>query len=190
MAIPRIGQPFAVTVDLQIGAAMPGVECAPDRLKKLNRDLAALAAAVGVLSSWSGPVQAQDQPSLLARQLVNPVAALISAPFQLNCDQDIGPTYDGDRWLMNVQPVVPVSINDDWNLISHTILPVISQSDVFPGSGSRRVSATSCRACSSRPSKPPTAAGSGARARCCYADRQRRFVDDRQVGCRPDGPMR
>ena len=66
-------------------------------------------------------------------QLSNPVAALISVPFQLNYDQDIGPADDGDRWLLNVQPVVPVDLNEDWNLISRTILPIISQSDVVPG---------------------------------------------------------
>jgi hypothetical protein len=69
----------------------------------------------------------------LAMQLSNPVAALISVPLQLNYDQDIGPADDGDRWLLNVQPVIPFDLNDEWNLISRTILPVVRQSDVFPG---------------------------------------------------------
>lgn len=73
----------------------------------------------------------------LAMQLSNPVAALISVPLQLNYDQDIGPADDGDRWALNVQPVVPIALNDDWNLISRTILPVVSQSDIFPGAGSQ-----------------------------------------------------
>lgn len=73
----------------------------------------------------------------LAKQLQNPVAALISIPFQFNYDQDMGPSEDGERWLLNLQPVVPVSINDEWNLISRTILPVIDQEDTFPGSGSQ-----------------------------------------------------
>jgi len=60
----------------------------------------------------------------LAMQLSNPVAALISVPMQLNYDQDIGPADDGDRWLLNVQPVIPFDLNDDWNLISRTILPL------------------------------------------------------------------
>ena len=73
----------------------------------------------------------------LAMQLSNPVAALISVPLQFNYDQDIGPVDDGDRWQLNVQPVIPFELNDDWNLISRTILPVVSQSDIFPGAGSQ-----------------------------------------------------
>ncbi len=68
----------------------------------------------------------------LARQLSNPVAALISVPLQLNYDSGIGPTGDGDRWQLNVQPVAPFSISDDWNVISRTILPIIHL-DVPPG---------------------------------------------------------
>ena len=73
----------------------------------------------------------------LAMQLSNPVAALISVPLQLNYDQDIGPADDGDRWLLNVQPVIPFDLNDEWNLISRTILPVVRQSDIFPGAGTQ-----------------------------------------------------
>ena len=54
---------------------------------------------------------------------------------QLNYDQIIGPVEDGQRWVLNVQPVVPISINTDWNLISRTILPIVSQQDIFPGAG-------------------------------------------------------
>jgi hypothetical protein len=64
----------------------------------------------------------------LAKQLSNPVAALISVPLQLN--YDTGYAGGGERWLLNVQPVAPFSISDDWNVISRTILPVIHQDDV------------------------------------------------------------
>ena len=69
----------------------------------------------------------------LAKQLSNPVAALVSVPFQLNYDQDIGANDQGERWTLNVQPVIPVELNKDWNLISRTILPLISQDEVVPG---------------------------------------------------------
>lgn len=73
----------------------------------------------------------------LAKKLANPIASLISVPFQGNWDRDVGPVEDGRRFTLNIQPVIPVSINEDWNLISRTILPVIDQSDIFPGSGSQ-----------------------------------------------------
>ena len=59
----------------------------------------------------------------LAKQLANPVASLISVPFQLNWDTGIG-QKDADRVTLNVQPVIPFSLNEDWNLISRTILPI------------------------------------------------------------------
>jgi hypothetical protein len=52
-------------------------------------------------------------------------------------DQNIGPQDAGERWQLNVQPVVPFDLNEDWNVISRTILPLVSQGDVFPGSGSQ-----------------------------------------------------
>jgi hypothetical protein len=73
----------------------------------------------------------------LAKKLANPIAALISVPFQFNYDSDIGPNDDGDRYVLNIQPVIPISLNDDWNIISRTILPVVSQDDIFPGAGSQ-----------------------------------------------------
>ncbi|WP_087686567.1 hypothetical protein [Pandoraea sp. PE-S2R-1] len=73
----------------------------------------------------------------LAKQLSNPVAALISVPLQFNYDGSIGPGRDGNKFLLNFQPVVPIHINDTWNVISRTILPVESQHDVSPGSGTQ-----------------------------------------------------
>lgn len=73
----------------------------------------------------------------LAKKLSNPLAALISVPFQLNYDRDIGTADEGERLTLNIQPVIPVSISQDWNLISRTILPLTDQSDIFPGAGSQ-----------------------------------------------------
>jgi hypothetical protein len=58
------------------------------------------------------------------------VAALISVPFQNNFEFGGGPKNDGFKYTLNFQPVIPVSLNDDWNLISRTILPFISQNNM------------------------------------------------------------
>ena len=79
---------------------------------------------------------AQEAPNAadadhLAKQLSNPVAALISVPLQLNYDEGYGAGGDGERFTLNIQPVAPFSISKDWNVISRTILPVIHQDDVI-----------------------------------------------------------
>ena len=62
----------------------------------------------------------------LAKKLQNPVAALISVPIQNNWDFGIGPAH-AMKYTANIQPVVPISISEDWNLIIRTIVPVIYQ---------------------------------------------------------------
>jgi hypothetical protein len=69
----------------------------------------------------------------LAKKLTNPVAALISVPFQLNYDQRFGPGAEGHQTYLNFQPVVPFHLDAEWNVISRTILPIVDQQDVVPG---------------------------------------------------------
>jgi hypothetical protein len=81
---------------------------------------------------WIVPgVQAEDSAEL-AKKALNPVAAMYSLPVQYNWDQIMGPTGDGMRSTTNIQPVLPFTLNDDWNLISRTILPVIDQHGLAP----------------------------------------------------------
>ncbi len=52
-------------------------------------------------------------------------------PFQANEDFGYGPTGNGYKFTLNIQPVIPISISKDWNLILRTILPIVSQHDLF-----------------------------------------------------------
>jgi hypothetical protein len=71
----------------------------------------------------------------MARQVANPIASLTSVPVQFNDEYEAGVNGDGHRLRINVQPVIPISIGEDWNLISRTIVPIIRQEDMFPGTG-------------------------------------------------------
>jgi hypothetical protein len=68
----------------------------------------------------------------LAKAAQNPVANLISVPFQNNFNFGVGPN-DATQWILNVQPVIPISLSEDWNLITRTILPIINQPSPAPG---------------------------------------------------------
>ena len=77
--------------------------------------------------------QAQDSNAAaeLAKKLSNPISSLISLPIQTNYDFGAGPTGDGFQFKTNIQPVIPMSLNEDWNIISRTIVPFVYQEDVF-----------------------------------------------------------
>lgn len=86
-----------------------------------------------VLFTMSSVVNAQSEEAL-AKAAQNPIASMISLPFQNNTNFDIGPENETQN-ILNIQPVYPFKINDSWNFITRTIVPVVSQPDAFTNEG-------------------------------------------------------
>jgi hypothetical protein len=96
---------------------------------------------VFALSAFTSNVLAQEaKPAVsaeeLAKKLSNPVASLISVPFQNNTDVGIG-DFNGAKNTLNFQPVIPVGLTSKFNLISRIIVPIISQYNMT-GEGSHQ----------------------------------------------------
>jgi hypothetical protein len=78
------------------------------------------------------PAPAAMSATELAKLAQNPVGNLISVPFQNNTNLNYGPEKKTQN-VLNIQPVIPVSVNSEWNIITRTILPVISMPSLGPG---------------------------------------------------------
>src|SRR5881392_4104072 len=89
-----------------------------------SRSLSAVVFAAATLVV--APAFAEMTAEELAKLAQNPVGNLISLPFQNNTNLNFGPEK-GTQDILNIQPVIPLSISPDWNIITRTILPVIWQ---------------------------------------------------------------
>src|SRR5215470_19151285 len=79
------------------------------------------------------PNKEEDKDAELVKQTQNPVADLISVPFQNNYNFAAGPKHNHMIYLLNIQPVIPIHITEDWNLITRIIQPVINIPSLAPG---------------------------------------------------------
>ena len=102
-------------------------------LKKTSFFCAAIVCALNVCLALPAAAQTSQSPAAappadadLAKQLTNPIASLVSVPLQFNWDQPLGIDHD-TRSTINFQPVVPLELNTDWNLILRWIMPYVSQ---------------------------------------------------------------
>ena len=84
----------------------------------------------------SRPEGGGEDEAELAKKTLNPVADLITVPLQYNADFNIGPK-GATKSTLNIQPVVPISISEDWNVIVRTIVPIINIDSVADGVDSK-----------------------------------------------------
>jgi hypothetical protein len=98
-----------------------------------TRELAwAIITCLSAVMVTAGPAHAALSATELAKLAQNPVGNLISVPLQNNTNLNYGPEKKTQN-VLNIQPVIPVSVNSDWNIITRTILPVISMPSLGPG---------------------------------------------------------
>jgi hypothetical protein len=76
--------------------------------------------------------RAADKSASRAKQLANPIAFLVSVPFQFNWEQNVGPS-ELTRFILNVQPVMPFTVTENLSLIVRLIAPLVSQPPLFDG---------------------------------------------------------
>src|SRR5277367_5413501 len=75
------------------------------------------------------PTPSANEAAELAKKLANPIASLISVPFQNNTFYGIG-SLKGTQNVMNIQPVVPIKLNENLNLITRYIIPIVTQYNI------------------------------------------------------------
>ncbi len=127
----RVQMKFSKLINSLVAVFMLGSACVALADEEITADEQS---ADNEAKTKSGTVSAAPDASNadeLAKKLSNPISSLISVPLQYNYARTFND--DGYRNLLNIQPVVPVSISKHWNLISRSIMPVVFQKNVQPG---------------------------------------------------------
>jgi hypothetical protein len=102
------------------------------QLSQSTTAMSAVALLTACLASATTFAEGADaNAETLAKIAQNPVGNLISVPFQENANLNAGP-FDHELNVLNIQPVIPIDITEDWNIITRTILPIISQPGFAP----------------------------------------------------------
>ena len=96
---------------------------------------AAFAVAVSGTLFASVAAHAELSTEELAKLAQNPVGNLVSVPFQNNTNFNYGP-LDKTQDILNIQPVYPIHLDEEWNVITRTIFPLLWQPALYPGQGS------------------------------------------------------
>ena len=103
------------------------------QIRHLHRNRVLFSTLFFIFSSAVSAQETEPKPGSSAQEiadkLANPVASLISVPFQNNLNYGIGP-YNGSKYVINIQPVIPFKLTDNLNLITRYILPVVDQRDI------------------------------------------------------------
>ena len=90
-----------------------------------------LGAILAALVLAISPARAELSAEELAKLAQNPVGNLISVPFQNNTNLNFGPEK-GNQNILNIQPVIPIEVDKDWNIITRTIVPLIWMPSLGP----------------------------------------------------------
>lgn len=99
-------------------------------IKRNLLPMAVLSICVCTATTVRAELSAED----LAKIAQNPVGNMISLPFQNNTNFNYGPEK-GTQDIVNIQPVIPISISPDWNVITRTIVPVVWMPALGPNAG-------------------------------------------------------
>jgi hypothetical protein len=107
-----------------------------NRRLRSSSTVAVAAASALALTFAAAPARAEMSAEELAKLAQNPVGNLISLPFQNNTNLNYGPDK-GTQNILNIQPVIPISVGSDWNIITRTIMPVIWMPSLGPDTSAK-----------------------------------------------------